>query len=454
MAARQSSAKRAVHRYTSGIPYRLAVGRGREDPAPVVADRLARQLAVIDLSTRPSISVFARSIRRELKIRCYATRTIRSYMMVVRSVLRWSGLQPNRLTREHVREYLEYLYDAGHGPSDIAVHLSAIRTVWDKFCYYDVTLGLETPRRGRRKPVILSRDEVRLLLAAANSLRDTLLLGLMYGAGLRISEVVRVRWSDIDQDRNQIFIRQAKGNADRHVQLPKPFRDLIGRSSLVANKSEFVFPSQSAREGRHISPRTVQRAMRHACRIAGIKKKATPHSLRHAFATHSFEAGCDIRRIQKVLGHVNLETTTIYVTVAKERTDFASPWDRLENNEPDQAKTATKASSVAAPMSDFRLHCRRDPSVAAHVTDALASHQLTLEARENDQRYYLTGTFAKQTRPGFIQIDLPPLEQWQPVIDQMPARIRERLQTVEFYELLRDKIRDKLLRQITRNSPP
>lgn len=327
MAPQRSTAQRAVHRYTSGVPYRLAVGRGNGSPDVVVGDRLARQL------------------------------------------------------------------------------------------------------------------------------RDTLLLGLMYGAGLRVSEVVRLKWSDIDEQRNQIFIRQAKGNADRHVQLPQPFQTLIKRWKTTPSKADFIFPSETARCGRHLSPRTVQRAMQAACRLAGIQKKATPHSLRHAFATHSFEAGCDIRRIQKVLGHVRLETTTLYITVAKDRTDFASPWDRLESDRQNDAKTIEALQATSSGESDFRIHCRRDPDAPAETPIAQASHQFTLEAIDGGKRHFLTGTTAKQTRPGFIQVELPPLEQWQPVIEKLSPRIAARLHSVEFYELLRNRIGKKLLKQIARSSP-
>lgn len=193
--------------------------------------------------------------------------------------------------------------------------------------------------------------------------------------------------------------------------------------------------------------------MQAACRLAGIQKKATPHSLRHAFATHSFEAGCDIRRIQKVLGHVRLETTTLYITVAKDRTDFASPWDRLESDHQNDAKTIEALQATSSGESDFRIHCRRAPDAPAETPIAQASHQFTLEAIDGGKRHFLTGTTAKQTRPGFIQVELPPLEQWQPVIEKLSPRIAARLHSVEFYELLRNRIGKKLLKQIARSSP-
>ena len=171
------------------------------------------------------------------------------------------------------------------------------------------------------------------LLEAATSLRDKLLLGLMYATGLRISEVVRLRWRDIDFDRNSIFVRQGKGRSDRMVVLPESYRTLFRELSAKHDKEDHLFPGQ--RKGRYMSPRTVQRIMQRTLEIAGINKRATPHSLRHSFATHSFEDGHDIRRIQKLLGHARLETTTIYVKVAQpsDPSAFTSPIDRLPSTD-------------------------------------------------------------------------------------------------------------------------
>jgi len=111
--------------------------------------------------------------------------------------------------------------DGGASSSWVSIHLSALRTVFDKMCGLNCTLGLMTPRRPKRLPVVLSTDEVSRLLQAAPSLRDKLLLGLMYATGLRVSEVVRLRWHDIDFDRRAIRVWQGKGRKDRDVMLPR-----------------------------------------------------------------------------------------------------------------------------------------------------------------------------------------------------------------------------------------
>ncbi|WP_052336072.1 tyrosine-type recombinase/integrase [Rhodopirellula sallentina] len=326
-----------VHRYRDQSAYRAAAGR--DAPRERVYDTrdFRSEMAVVDLRhEQPSYAEFYAKIRRELLIRNYKRKSVKSYLNAVSSFLRWSGRQPHEVDREMVREYLLYLVESDKGYALVRVHSTAIRTVFDKFCFLDITLGLETPRRNKKQPVVLSKQEMQRLLEAAPTMRDKLILGLMYATGMRVSEVVRVRWREIDLDRNTISIVQGKGNVDRQVMLPETYRAMFSALQPQFDGAEFLFPAEAvpgrrSNGDRHLSPRTAQRVMKRAVAIAGIRKEATPHSLRHSFATHSFEDGCDIRRIQKVLGHVRLETTTIYVHIAKptEPSQMPSPIDRL-----------------------------------------------------------------------------------------------------------------------------
>lgn len=175
--------------YCSGKPY--APARGRYAPRIGVEDRLRATAPVVEGC--PTAGEFLRMIVRELKIRFYQAKTIKNYRNALRSFLHWYGGPPHRMTREDVREFLLYLVDAGVGSSWVSMHLSAIRTAFDKMCHRQVTLGLATPRRPKRLPVVLSVEEVQRLLEATPTLRDKLLLGLMYATGMRVSEVVRLR---------------------------------------------------------------------------------------------------------------------------------------------------------------------------------------------------------------------------------------------------------------------
>lgn len=396
----------------------------------------------------PPTLTFVRKIERELKIRGYSRNSITSYRSAVHSLLRWFGRRPSCVDREVVRDYLEYLVDSGSSLDTVGVQLSAIRTFFDKLCFCDVTLGLETPRKPKHKPAIPSRDEIRHLLQAATSLRNTLLIGLGYATGMRVSELVRVQWRDFDFDRNQIMIRRGKGNADRNVRLPESYRALLTELSAGQAGHEYVFPSEaiSGRKNRHLSARTVERVLERTCKTAGIKKRITPHSLRHAFATHSFEDGCDIRRIQAVLGHVRLETTTLYVKLAKSRTEMVSPLDRLQPKD-DAARPNTAQSNTAdvpqatapKPVGRLRIHTRPDPTPGSEIT------QVTIEITGHTQREFLLGIRASMPRPGFITLQIPPLEKWQPVLSRVSPAQASRIAEPSFYELLQREITRRLL---------
>ena len=171
--------------------------------------------------------------------------------------------------------------------------------------------------------------------------------------------------------------------------LPNCYKSLLRELSAGFAGDAFLFPGE--REGRHLSPRTAERIMERAVRVAGVDKPATPHSLRHAFATHSFENGHDIRRIQKLLGHVRLETTTIYVRVAKpvDETQMPSPLDRLVH--------PPKPQDVGRPRPNvgrIRLHFQSQADPAGR-----RSAKVTIEVRSTHRPIYFTGTTAVEVRP-------------------------------------------------------
>lgn len=431
------------HVYANGQPYQTA--RGRYAPRSRVEDILQPNASVVQ--GRPDADEFVRLIVREMKIRFYQPRTVKSYRNELISLLRWFGAPPHRLTREDVREYLLYLVEAGLSSATVSNHLAAIRTAFDKMCQRQVTFGLAVPRRPKRLPIILSPDEVIALLQAAPSHRDKLLLGLMYATGMRVSEVVRIRWRDVDFDRRLINVWQGKGRTDRQVTLPVCYEALLTELSKGHAADDFLFPSEAVcfspsgrgrvRGKRHLSPRTVQRIMERAVRIAGIKKKATPHSLRHSFATHSYEDGCDIRRIQKLLGHTRLETTTIYVKVARPTDDAVapSPLDKLYHTPP----RVSVAMGRRADVGHLRLHFLQQPSEAD-----CRSAKVTISVFTGDRPIYFTGIVAKEARPSYVTLEIPPLENWSEALRWLSRAQRERFEEPEFYELLQREISTRL----------
>ena len=323
-----NAARARIGTYVDGGPFRPA--RGRYAPRPAIIDVTAAHHAVVDLEREPiDAAAFAQRIDRELKIRFYQPKSRRSYLQVLTAYLRWLGQAPVHATRDSIRDWLELLVDGGASSSTVSVHLSCLRTMFDKMCFRAITLGLVTPRRTHKLPVVLSVDEIRRLLTAAPSLRDKLLLGMMYATGMRVSEAVRLRVRDFDFNRRSIRVEQGKGRKDRLVMLPTSFAPVLERFARVSTPESWLFPAWGD-QGRHLSPRTAARVMERARTLALIAKVATCHTLRHSFATHLLEAGTDVRFIQRLLGHLQLQTTTIYTKLAVLKGERAtSPLDLM-----------------------------------------------------------------------------------------------------------------------------
>ncbi len=310
-------------------------------------------------------------IRRRLRVKHYSRRTEQAYVgWIRRFILANDKRHPRELGGPEVEAFLSSLASernvaAGTQNQALAALL---------FLYREV-LGEELPwmhhvvraKRPQRVPVVLSREEVRRLLKQMQG-RDWLIAGLLYGAGLRLMECLRLRIKDIDFSRREIVVREGKGNKDRRVPLPQTLvaalkgqlaaARMLHDTDLAAGFGsvylphalarkypgaarewgwQYVFPStrrsHDARSGEvrrhHLDEKSPQRAVRRARIAAGIVKPATSHTLRHSFATHLLETGHDIRTIQQLLGHKDVSTTQIYTHVLNRGgLGVVSPLDR------------------------------------------------------------------------------------------------------------------------------
>lgn len=223
---------------------------------------------------------------------------------------------PAELARE-LRAYI--LGKLGDGRMSRAYHaqlISALRL----FCVSVLglrmeDLPLERPRREKRLPVVLSHDELMRFLAAVTNPKHLAILSLAYSAGLRVSEVVRLRLDDLDRDRGVILVRGGKGRKDRCTLLSDTALTLVDAYLEGVRPERWLFPG--SHPGRHLSARSVQKVTAAARIRAGITKPLTPHILRHSFATHLLEGGTDVRLIQELLGHNSVRTTEIYTHVSR-----------------------------------------------------------------------------------------------------------------------------------------
>jgi integrase/recombinase XerD len=252
----------------------------------------------------------------DLQIRNYSPTTIRIYLHCIREFARHFRKPPDQLSAEHIRQYQLFLVKEREAslPSYIQA-VCALRFFYTQTLHRKIEIErIPFPRRSRKLPSILSRDEVQALLEAPRTLRHRALLATLYGAGLRVSEVTQLKVADIDARRSVLWVRQGKGRKDRQTLLSPKLVELLRAYWRAERPTEWLFPSATG--AGPISPKAVFLACRSAARAAGVSKPVHPHSLRHAFATHLLEAGTNLRTIQILLGHANLETTARYLQVA------------------------------------------------------------------------------------------------------------------------------------------
>jgi site-specific recombinase XerD len=266
----------------------------------------------------------------DMVVRNLAVNTQECYLQQVRLFAQYFGKSPDQLGPEQIRTYQLYLAQekqAAVGTRIIAV--SALRFL------YKVTLRREwavelipTPKKPQKLPIILSPAEVLSLLQAASCFSHHVLIATMYGTGVRVSEAVHLRVSDIDSQRMTIRIEQGKGAKDRYVMLSPRLLELLREYWRRVRPASWLFPGKLP--DRPLTRDGAGFAVHTAARRAGLTKPLSPHSLRHAFATHLLECGTDLRTIQVLLGHRSLSTTARYLRVATSTVSTAtSPLDLL-----------------------------------------------------------------------------------------------------------------------------
>ena len=252
----------------------------------------------------------------DLQIRNYSPTTVRIYLHCIHQFAGHFRKPPDQLGPEHIRQYQLFLVKEKQVslPTYIQV-VCALRFFYTHTLSRKVAIErIPFPRRARKLPLILSREEVKALLEAPCTRRHRALLAVLYGGGLRVSEVTQLKVADIDARRSVLWVRQGKGRRDRQTLLSPKLLELLREYWRAERPANWLFPNAAGT--RPISPKAVFLACRRAAQLAGISKPVHPHSLRHAFATHLLEAGTNLRTIQILLGHANLETTARYLQVA------------------------------------------------------------------------------------------------------------------------------------------
>jgi integrase/recombinase XerD len=261
------------------------------------------------------MSPLRRRMIDDMTVRNLSPATQRSYVHAVAKFARFFGRSPERLDLEDVRAFQVHLVAGGMSWPALNQTVCALRFLYGvTLRQADLPERIAYAREPQKLPVVLSTEEVVRFLEAVPSLKCRAALTTAYAAGLRASEVASLKVADLDSSRMFIRVQQGKGGRDRYVMLSSQLLGILRAYWRLARPPHWLFPRQ---DGEHpIHPATLNAACHSACAAAGLGKRVTVHTLRHSFATHLLESGTDIRIIQALLGHRNVNTTARYAQVA------------------------------------------------------------------------------------------------------------------------------------------
>jgi len=278
----------------------------------------------------------------DMRVRNLAVNTQLSYMQQVSLFARHFNKSPEQLGPEEIRAYQVYLTDEKKlAPGSVLIAVAALRFLYKISLKRDWPFDdvIPAPKKPQKLPVVLSPEEVLRFLGCVGNTMHRAILSTCYAAGLRISEAVRLKPTDIDSQRMVIRVDQGKGQKDRYVMLSPKLLEILRSWWRVNKPRHWLFPSDIP--GRHISKDAVEQACQKARRLSGIRKPITPHSLHHGFAVHLLESGTDVRTIQLLLGHRSLATTARYLRIATSKVcSTSSPLDLLPHSVPIEPKSA------------------------------------------------------------------------------------------------------------------
>lgn len=267
-------------------------------------------------------------LETELRLRGFSQTTLNTYVFQVKKFMEYSKKPVSKIKEDDIKLYIAYLLSEKRSKSSINLALSCLKFYFNEILEKDIVNKIKAPKMDKKLPKILTKNEIKNILASIKNIKHKVLIKLMYSSGMRVSEAVSIKVNDFVLDEKIAFVRAGKGEKDRMVILSDSLiKDIKEYLETRENESEFLFTGYS---GKHISTRQADKILKKAAFDAGINKNVFCHSLRSSFATHLLEEGTDIRVIQELLGHANLATTQRYTKVSrKQLKDVVSPLDRI-----------------------------------------------------------------------------------------------------------------------------
>ena len=262
-----------------------------------------------------------------LKLRNYSPKTRKSYLLYIKDYITYSKKHNLTNKKDAIEKYLLERHSKGQSSQTVNLALNALKFFYKEVLKSQEKIDLKFAKRSKKLPIVLSRIEIEKIIQSTSNPKYRLMISLGYACGMRVSEVVNLRVSDLNIDELTVHIKEAKGKKDRISVLPEKLVDDLRNTIAGKQMSDLLFDSN---RGGKLTTTSLQKMFRLSLQKAGIKKPATFHSLRHSFATHLLENGVDVRYVQELLGHANIRTTQIYTHVMNPAIkNIKSPFDNL-----------------------------------------------------------------------------------------------------------------------------
>ncbi|MFL0248296.1 site-specific tyrosine recombinase/integron integrase [Candidatus Clostridium stratigraminis] len=301
-----------------------------EENLNILKELFKNEQVNIDFEDNPQNQSIINLMDEEIKLKGYSFKTRKSYISHIKRFSSFLNVNLQEFTTGDVKRYILFLLeDQKVSHSYVNQSISSIKFLCNDVLKQDKNISfIKRPKKENKLPNVLSFQEVSKILSALKNEKHKTILFLIYSAGLRVGEVVKLKTEDIDSQRMLIHVVQGKGSKDRYTVLSEIALDQLRKYYKLFRPEKWLFPGQD--EDEYITERTVQRIFENACSLAKITKKVSVHSLRHSFATNLLESGIDLRYIQELLGHSSSKTTEIYTHVTQKNiSNIQSPLDKM-----------------------------------------------------------------------------------------------------------------------------
>lgn len=270
-----------------------------------------------------------------IQLKGYSPQTLKSYLYHLRKFLKEISTckHPEEVTKIDIEKYLLSRHERyAYSESDTNSHINAIKFLYEQVLGYERMLFyLPRPKKPLKLPKVLGEHELERMFRAVSNLKHKAILLTAFSCGLRVSEVVRLKISDIDSERMQVLVERSKGKKDRYVTLSPVLLDVLRRYMSVQRPRPIMYLFEGQETGAPYSIRSAQKIFNRAVSSAGIHKRVSFHALRHSYATHLLEKGVDIKYIKELLGHFDIKTTERYLHVSRDKLiHIQSPLDYLD----------------------------------------------------------------------------------------------------------------------------